>query len=64
MKSDIIYDATVEILKNIDTGDVNISDLYVDFVIKMNFFFEKLVEFSKNISKLIHSEKLILVLQF
>lgn len=50
MKSDIIYDVTVDILKNIDTGNINISELYIDFVIKMHIFFEKLVEFSNNIS--------------
>lgn len=51
MKSDLIHDVTVEILKNIDTGNINIRDIYIDFVIKMHLFFEELVEFSNKISK-------------
>ncbi len=51
MKSDLIHDVTVDILKNIDTGNINILDIYIDFVVKMHSFFEKLIEFSINISK-------------
>jgi len=51
MKSDLIHDVTVDILKNIDTGNINIAEIYIDFVVKMHSFFEKLIEFSINISK-------------
>lgn len=51
MKSDLIHDVTVDILKNIDRGNINIKDIYIDFVVKMHMFFEELVEFSKKISK-------------
>jgi hypothetical protein len=51
MKSDIIHDATFDILKSIDVGNINISDFYVDLVKKMHLFFEELVKFSYNISK-------------
>ena len=51
MKSDLIHDVTVDILKSIDTGNINIADIYVNFVVKMHLFFEKLVEFSIKISK-------------
>jgi len=54
MKSDLIHDVTVDILKNIDTGNINISDIYIDFVVKMHLFFEELVVFSNKISKKIY----------
>lgn len=50
MKSDLIHDITVDLLKNIDTGNINISEIYIDFVVKMHLFFEKLIEFSFEIS--------------
>jgi len=52
MKSDLIHDITVDLLKNIDTGNIIISEIYIDFVVKMHLFFEKLIEFSIEISKL------------
>jgi len=51
MKSDIIHDSTFDILKNIDVGNINISDFYVDLVKKMHLFIEELVKFSYKISK-------------
>lgn len=53
MKSDLIHDVTVDILKNIDIGNINIKDIYIDFVVKMHLFFEELVEFSNKISKFV-----------
>jgi len=53
MKSDLIHDVTVDILKKIDLGDINIKDIYIDFVVKVHLFFEELVEFSNKISKLL-----------
>lgn len=59
MKSDLIHDVTVDILKNIDTGNIDIADIYIDFVVKMHLFFEELVVFSNKISKLIIDHNLI-----
>ena len=53
MKSDLIHDVTVDILKCIDTGNIDIKDIYIDFVVKMHLFFEELVEFSNKISNLL-----------
>lgn len=49
MKSDIIHDIMVDILKKIDSGNIEIADVYIDFVISMHIFFEKLIEFAYNI---------------
>ena len=46
MKSDIIHDITVDVLKKIDSGDINIADDYIDYVVKMHIFLEKLTDFS------------------
>ncbi len=53
MKSDLVHDITVDLLKNIDIGNINIADVYIDFVLKMHLFFEKLIEFSFKISNYI-----------
>ena len=53
MKSDIISDITVKLMKNIDSGNIQISDTYIDLVIKMHIFFQELINFAKKISKLI-----------
>jgi hypothetical protein len=60
MKSDIIYDVTVDVLKNIYSRNDNISTIYVDFVINMHVLFEKLVEWSNNISNFIYLIKVYL----
>lgn len=46
MKSELIHDITVDVLKKIDSGDIDIADIYIDFVVKMHVFLEKLTEFS------------------
>lgn len=51
MKSDLIHTIIVDILKRIDSGIIDISDIYVDFVIKMHIFLEKLSELAESLSK-------------
>ena len=50
MKSDLIFNVTLNIIKKIDTGNVDFSDMYIDFVIKMHNFLQELSDFSKLIS--------------
>lgn len=52
MKSELIHDITVDILKKIDSGNIDIADVYIDFVVKMHIFFEKLSEFSHLVGNL------------
>ena len=51
MKSDIISENTVKLMKQIDCGNLQISEIYVDLVIKMHLFFQELISFAQKISK-------------
>ena len=51
MKSDFIADVTVKLMKLIDSGNIQISEIYVDLVTKMHIFFNELIHFSIKISK-------------
>ena len=52
MKSDIISENTVKLMKLIDCGNLQISEVYVDLVIKIHIFFQELIKFSQKISKI------------
>ena len=45
-----IINFKLNIIKKIDTGNVDFSDMYIDFVIKMHNFLQELSDFSKLIS--------------
>jgi hypothetical protein len=51
MKSDIISDITVKLMKQIDSGNIQISDSYINLIIKMHLFFKELIGFAIKISK-------------
>jgi len=54
MKSDFISDVTVKLMKLIDSGNIQVSETYIDLVVKMHLFFNELIHFSKKISILIY----------
>jgi hypothetical protein len=53
MKSDIISDITVKVMKQIDSGNIHISESYIDLIIKMHLFFKELISFAIKISIII-----------
>ena len=55
MKSDFISDVTVKLMKLIDSGNIQVSETYIDLVVKMHLFFNELIHFSKKISILIYA---------
>ena len=59
MKSEIIHDITVDLLQKIDSGHIDIAEIYIDFVVKMHVFFEKLTDFSRLVGKYYFFVKLI-----
>jgi hypothetical protein len=51
MKSDLISEISVKLMKQIDSGNIYIIEAYIDLVIKIHIIFKELIEFAKKISK-------------
>lgn len=51
MKSDIISENTMKLMKLIDLGNLQVSDTYVDLIIQIHIFFQELITFAQKISK-------------
>lgn len=49
MKSGFISDVTVKLMKLIDQGNIQVSETYIDLVLKIHIFFQELIKFAKNI---------------